>query len=124
MAAKDRQDACPTSGYSERLAFKFATIRDHSRQNSAVTTHVWDQHSGMVLKAIIHPAEEGGFWAEVPALPGCVTQAETREELEENVREAVEGWLEAGGNIGQASTPSPMFPSKPASTRPGPGRRV
>ncbi len=50
----------------------------------------------MTLKAIIHVAEEGGFWAEVPALPGCVTQGETREELERNIREAVEGWLEAG----------------------------
>jgi len=50
----------------------------------------------MTLKAIIHEAEEGGFWAEVPALPGCVTQGETREELEQNLREAVEGWLEAG----------------------------
>ena len=50
----------------------------------------------MKLKAIIHPAEEGGFWAEVPALPGCVTQGETRDELPKNLREAVEGWLEAG----------------------------
>jgi predicted RNase H-like HicB family nuclease len=50
----------------------------------------------MTLRAIIHDAEEGGFWAEVPALPGCVTQAETREELEGNLREAVEGWLSAG----------------------------
>jgi predicted RNase H-like HicB family nuclease len=47
----------------------------------------------MTLKAIIHPAEEGGFWAEVPALPGCVTQGETIEEVETNLREAVEGWL-------------------------------
>ena len=50
----------------------------------------------MKLQAVIHNAEEGGYWAEVPALPGCVTQAETREELEANLREAVEGWLEAG----------------------------
>jgi predicted RNase H-like HicB family nuclease len=50
----------------------------------------------MKLRAIIHVAEEGGFWAEVPALPGCVTQAETREELEKNLHEAVEGWLSAG----------------------------
>ena len=50
----------------------------------------------MKLQAVIHIAEEGGYWAEVPALPGCVTQAETREELEANIREAVEGWLEAG----------------------------
>ncbi|MCX6878336.1 MAG: type II toxin-antitoxin system HicB family antitoxin [Verrucomicrobia bacterium] len=50
----------------------------------------------MKLKAIIHEAEEGGYWAEVPALPGCVSQGETREELEENLREAIAGWLEAG----------------------------
>ena len=50
----------------------------------------------MKLRAIIHRAEEGGYWAEVPALPGCVTQGETREELEQNLREAVEGWLIAG----------------------------
>jgi len=39
---------------------------------------------------------KGGYWAEVPALPGCVTQAETREELKSNLHEAVELWLEAG----------------------------
>lgn len=50
----------------------------------------------MKLQAVIHVAEEGGFWAEVPALPGCVNQAETREELEANLKEAAEGWLEAG----------------------------
>jgi predicted RNase H-like HicB family nuclease len=47
----------------------------------------------MTLKAIIHEAEEGGFWAEVPALPGCFTEAETLPELEANLREAIEGWL-------------------------------
>jgi predicted RNase H-like HicB family nuclease len=50
----------------------------------------------MKLRAIIHNAEEGGFWAEVPALPGCLTQGETKEELEANLHEAVEGWLAAG----------------------------
>jgi predicted RNase H-like HicB family nuclease len=50
----------------------------------------------MKLQAVIHVAEEGGYWAEVPALPGCVTQGETRVELEANLREAVTGWLEAG----------------------------
>jgi predicted RNase H-like HicB family nuclease len=50
----------------------------------------------MKLQAIVHVAEEGGFWAEVPALPGCVTQGETREELATNLKEAVEGWLAAG----------------------------
>ncbi len=51
---------------------------------------------GMTVKAIIHRAEEGGFWAEVPALPGCVTQGETVDEIRQNLREAVEGSLEAG----------------------------
>lgn len=52
----------------------------------------------MKFKAIIHEAEdeEGGFWAEVPALPGCVTQGDTKAELELNLREAIEGWLAAG----------------------------
>ena len=47
----------------------------------------------MKVKAIVHEAEEGGFWAEVPALPGCVTQGETLEEVTSNLREAIEGWL-------------------------------
>lgn len=47
----------------------------------------------MILKAVIHRAEEGGYWAEVPAVPGCFTQGETREELLANLREAVEGCL-------------------------------
>jgi len=47
----------------------------------------------MKIKAIIHNAEEGGFWAEVPAIPGCVTQGETFEELLQNIYEAVEGCL-------------------------------
>jgi predicted RNase H-like HicB family nuclease len=47
----------------------------------------------MTLKVLIHNAEEGGFWAEVPALPGCVSQGETIDEVRTNVREAIEGWL-------------------------------
>jgi predicted RNase H-like HicB family nuclease len=51
-------------------------------------------HDGiMKLKAIVHEAEEGGFWAEVPALPGCFTQGESLEELEVNIAEAIEAWL-------------------------------
>jgi predicted RNase H-like HicB family nuclease len=48
----------------------------------------------MKLKAIIHPADEGGFWAEVPALPGCVSEGETYDQTVSNIREAAEGWLE------------------------------
>jgi predicted RNase H-like HicB family nuclease len=47
----------------------------------------------MKLKVIVHQAEEGGFWAEVPAIPGCATQGETFEELLESLYEAVEGCL-------------------------------
>jgi predicted RNase H-like HicB family nuclease len=51
----------------------------------------------MKLKVVIHNAEEGGYWAEVPAIPGCATQGETLDELLENVREAIEGCLSNGG---------------------------
>jgi predicted RNase H-like HicB family nuclease len=50
----------------------------------------------MKIKAIIHEAEEGGFWAEVPALPGCSTQGDTMEELTENLKEAITLWLDVG----------------------------
>lgn len=43
---------------------------------------------------VIHEDPEGGFWAEVPALPGCYSQGETIDELMENVREAITGVLE------------------------------
>ena len=47
----------------------------------------------MKLKVVVHEAEEGGFWAEVPAIPGCATQGDTFEELLANIYEAVEGCL-------------------------------
>ncbi|MCD6283279.1 type II toxin-antitoxin system HicB family antitoxin [bacterium] len=47
----------------------------------------------MKLKVIIHEAEEGGYWAEVPSIPGCATQGDTFEELLVNIYEAVEGCL-------------------------------
>jgi len=47
----------------------------------------------MKLKVVIHEAEEGGYWAEVPAIPGCMTQGETMRELIENLYDAVEGCL-------------------------------
>jgi predicted RNase H-like HicB family nuclease len=49
----------------------------------------------MRVRVIVHKAEEGGFWAEVPSIPGCATQGETMEEIEANVREAIEGCLSA-----------------------------
>lgn len=47
----------------------------------------------MKLKVVVHTAEEGGYWAEVPAIPGCATEGDTFEELLQNLYEAVEGCL-------------------------------
>ena len=47
----------------------------------------------MKLKVVIHEADEGGYWAEVPSIPGCATQGDSFEELLSNLYEAVEGCL-------------------------------
>jgi len=47
----------------------------------------------MKLKVIVHEAEEGGYWAEVPAIPGCATQGDSFDELLKNLYDAVEGCL-------------------------------
>jgi len=47
----------------------------------------------MKIKVVVHEAEEGGYWAEVPAIPGCATQGETFDELLKNLHEAIEGCL-------------------------------
>lgn len=57
----------------------------------------------MKLKVIVHDAEEGGFWAEVPAIPGCATQGETFEELLQNLYEAIEGCLSVDISSAQIS---------------------
>lgn len=49
----------------------------------------------MKIKAVVHEAEEGGLWGEVPAIPGCASQGETLDELMQNLREAIEGCLSA-----------------------------
>lgn len=48
----------------------------------------------MKLTVVIHEAEEGGYWAEVPALRGCFTEGETLDEVRANLREAIEGYLD------------------------------
>ena len=47
----------------------------------------------MKLTIAVHDVEEGGCWAEVPAIAGCVSQGESLDELLEDVREAIEGCL-------------------------------
>ncbi len=63
----------------------------------------------MKLTVIVHAAEEGGYWAEVPALKGCYTQGETLEEIEANAREAIEGWLEVANEGPIDEAPQPVF---------------
>ena len=47
----------------------------------------------MKIQVVVHEAEEGGYWAEVPSIPGCATQGDSFEELLHNLYEAVEGCL-------------------------------
>jgi len=47
----------------------------------------------MEYMILIYKAEEGGFWAEVPALPGCYSQGETIEETVRNIKEAIEAHI-------------------------------
>jgi predicted RNase H-like HicB family nuclease len=52
-----------------------------------------DAMSGDTIKVKIHKAEEGGYWAEVENMPGCITEGETLEEVRSNLKEAILGWL-------------------------------
>jgi len=49
----------------------------------------------MKYSVVVHEADEGGYWLEVPALPGCYSQGETIEDALKNAREAIELYLEA-----------------------------
>jgi predicted RNase H-like HicB family nuclease len=55
----------------------------------------------MNVKIVVHEAEEGGYWAEVPPLPGCVSQGETMDELLANMREAIQAWLDTSESRGR-----------------------
>ena len=50
----------------------------------------------MKVTVLVYHAAEGGYWAEIPEYPGCYTQGETMDELQENVREAVQCYFDAG----------------------------
>ncbi len=58
----------------------------------------------MKIKAIIYTADEGGYWAEVPALPGCITEGDTKEEVLSNLQDAIQGWLEVANESQQPDT--------------------
>lgn len=55
----------------------------------------------MMRQVVIYPdAEDGGWVAEVPSLPGCITQGDTKEQVLENVRDAIETWIEGARSVG------------------------
>ncbi|CAN5381650.1 hypothetical protein BH11ARM2_BH11ARM2_03390 [soil metagenome] len=58
------------------------------------------------LKVVVEPGEQGGFVGSIPALPGCLSQGRTHEELLANLREAAEGWLEAEQDKIEAQAPA------------------
>ncbi len=55
----------------------------------------------MEYTVVIHKAEEGGYWLEVPALEGCFTQGETMNEVLNNAKEAISLYLEGFQELGQ-----------------------
>lgn len=62
----------------------------------------------MKIRAIIHPDEEGRFWAEVPALKGCYSEGDTYEEMLSNIRDAAEVWLQVAAEQMAASEPAQL----------------
>ena len=57
----------------------------------------------MNIRVVIEQDEDGFYVAEVPAMPGCLSQGQTREEAIANIREAIVGWLE----VMEAKAPAP-----------------
>ena len=51
-------------------------------------------------KVILEPSKDGGYSVYVPSLPGCVSEGETYQEALENIREAIQGWLEVAKECG------------------------
>jgi len=60
-------------------------------------------------RVILHPAEEGGFTVTVPALPGCISEGDTREEALKNIQEAIYGWLEVSRKYGDYIPPNDIL---------------
>ena len=73
-------------GIGKLLNPRSLVFSDLSSQNKGT-------EAAMKFKVLAHRAEEGGYWAEVPAIKGCFSQGETIDELLENIREAIQGCL-------------------------------
>lgn len=53
-------------------------------------------------QVVIYPdLEDGGWVAEVPTLPGCISQGDSKEEAIENVRDAIQTWIEGARSVGR-----------------------
>lgn len=72
----------------------------------------------MRIKVIIHEAEEGGLWAEIPELPGCATQGGTYAELFENLEEAIKAWISTDTSSGDTEPIILLVENDPTSTSP------
>ena len=86
----------------EKFEFKFKVADELAAVVPAVRA------AGEVT-AVIHetePDEEKGYWAEVPALPGCFSMGDTLAEMKANIREAAEGWLEVTRDQAEREKPS------------------
>jgi predicted RNase H-like HicB family nuclease len=70
------------------------TVGDRPEKRSKPTIVPRAAPKQFMLRVIIHPAEEGGYWAEVPGFPGCVSEGETLEEVRTNIHEAFTGVFE------------------------------
>jgi len=53
-------------------------------------------------QVVLYPGEDGFWVAEVPSLPGCVSQGPTKEAALDNVRDAIEAWIDAARSLGEA----------------------
>jgi predicted RNase H-like HicB family nuclease len=54
----------------------------------------------LLYKVVFEPAEEGGYTAYVPSLPGCISEGDTYKEAQKNIKEAIEGWIEVSREFG------------------------
>jgi predicted RNase H-like HicB family nuclease len=68
------------------------------------------------LEVIVHEEPTGGFWAEVPSLPGCCSEGDTLDELEFNIREAIQGVLAVRSEMDCEPILSPEIYIRPAVT--------
>lgn len=62
----------------------------------------------MKRQAIIHNAEEGGYWAEIPSLPGCITEGDTWDETVKNLQEAALAWIDVATERAMVSSESQL----------------